>query len=289
MTRVLAALVVLVAPAAPADLTCDPQAIDRESYRLTTEAQALNVTAERYSWWDAFKLGKHEAALADLNDTAAFLATRALEIDPGNLMGHALLARQLVVLGDGEAAEKAWAATLDAGGAVVWTATLYDVDARTYFALAFDRASLRIYRFGQLAGAYKKGRGGIPEFPGKDNVGFWASLAGCLPAGVTPEARVPWADVREIKAGNWVLWFDLARPVAVASDDGKRKSLGQIKVNLHGRTGTLEVYKPVGADEPAIRGRGPAGYQDLIRRTLVKFVDPEKRIALPPVKPGAGW
>ena len=34
---------------------------------------------------------------------------------------------------------------------------------------------------------------------------------------------------------------------------------------------------------------GPAGHPNLVRRTPVKFVDPEKRIALPPVKPGVGW
>jgi len=38
-----------------------------------------------------------------------------------------------------------------------------------------------------------------------------------------------------------------------------------------------------------MRSRGPAGYQDNVRRTLVKFVDPEHRIALPPVHPGVGW
>jgi hypothetical protein len=38
-----------------------------------------------------------------------------------------------------------------------------------------------------------------------------------------------------------------------------------------------------------MRGRGPAGYQDLVRRTLVRFVDPQKQISLPPLKPGVGW
>ena len=78
--------------------------------------------------------------------------------------------------------------------------------------------------------------------------------------------------------------------MTIGSDrTGKRKELREIKVNLHGRTGSLEVYKPVGQDDLALRGRGPAGYQDAVRRTIVKFVDPEKRIALPPFKPGAGW
>src|SRR5689334_24141592 len=43
-------------------------------------------------------------------------------------------------------AEAAWRTTLDNGGEVVWTATLYDVDARSYFVLAFDRMALRVYR-----------------------------------------------------------------------------------------------------------------------------------------------
>jgi hypothetical protein len=43
--------------------------------------------------------------------------------------------------------------------------------------------------------------------------------------------------VREIKAGNWVLWFKLHEPVRIASDrTGKRKTLDEIKLNLHGRT-----------------------------------------------------
>ena len=270
-------------------LTCDRDVLDRDSYRLTTDAQALNVTAERHTWWDSFRLGKHEADLADLNDTATYLAQRALERDPRNRMAHAILARQFLVAEEPEAAEEAWRRTLDGGGAVVWTATLYDVDARTYFVMAFDRAAIRVYRFGQLAGAYKKRFGGIPELPGPENARFWASLGGCLDPALTPEASVPWTGVREIKAGNWVLWFKLTRPVTISNDSGKRKTLNEIKVNLHGRTGTLEVYKPVGGEQLAMRGRGPAGYQDLVRRTLVKFVDPEKRIALPPVKPGVGW
>jgi hypothetical protein len=97
-------------------LTCDASAIDPRSWALTTRAQALNVAAPRYRWWDAFDIGKHEWDLADLNENAARLADRAR-------------------------AEEAMRAVMDSGGTVVWTATLYDVDARTYFALAFDRGS----------------------------------------------------------------------------------------------------------------------------------------------------
>ena len=50
-----------------------------------------------------------------------------------------------------------------------------------------------------------------------------------------PDAEVPWSAVREIKAGNWVLWFKLDEPVHLASDrTGKRKKLDEIKLNLHG-------------------------------------------------------
>src|SRR5437762_1185272 len=296
MTTLRAALaaglwaVALTAGAAEATLTCDPALIEPRSYRLTTRAQAMNVLKPRHTWWDSFDLGKFADDSWDMHEVAARLAERAADIDPKNQIAQGQLARVYLVLDQPDKAERAWRHVMDAGGAVVWTATLYDVDARTYFVMAFDRTNIRIYRFDQVAGAVKRGRGGVPEFPPADNEAFYAALGGCIDRAITPEATVPWSDVREIKAGNWVLWFKLARPITVASDrNAKRKSLNEIKVNLHGRTGDLEVYKPIGDDKLGIRGRGPAGYQDLVRRTMVQFVDPEHRIALPPVKPGAGW
>jgi hypothetical protein len=205
-------------------------------------------------------------------------------------MAHAILARYHLLSLDGEGAAEEWQRALDAGGAVAWTGTLYDVDARTYFLLAFDLRGLRIYRFDQVVEHVKRGFYGIPEFPGPQDERFWAASGGCIDPSIRPEAEVPWAAVREIKAGNWVLWFKLTRPVRVSSDrSAKTKTLDEIKVNLHGAAGDWEVYKPVGEDYPAVRGRGPAGFQDLVRRTLVSFVDPERRIALPPSKPGVGW
>jgi hypothetical protein len=38
-----------------------------------------------------------------------------------------------------------------------------------------------------------------------------------------------------------------------------------------------------------MRGRGPAAYNDLVRRTIVKFVDPDMRMKLPKLSPGVGW
>ena len=281
---------VAAAAAADSTLTCDREKIESGSYKLTTRAQAMNVLKPRHSWWDSFNIGKAAEASWDLHDTAARLAERAMELDPSNLMAHGQLARVYLVLDQPDLAERAWQRVMEAGGAVVWTATLYDVDARTYFVMAFDRAAIRVYRFEQIAGPVDRGRGGVPEFPPAENEAFYAAMGGCLDAKLVPEATIPWSHVREIKAGNWVLWFKLARPVALSSDrNQKRKTLDEIKVNLHGRAGEVEVYKPVGDDNLGLRGRGPAGYQDLVRRTMVKFVDPEKRIALPPVKPGVGW
>jgi hypothetical protein len=270
--------------------TCQPSRIDSASYALTTRAVATAVTEPRHGWWDSFNLGKYEYDLYDLNSAVTRAAERALEIDANNLLAHQILARQYLVLGEPDLAQQAWSAVFAAGGAVAWTATLYDVDARTYFLVAFDRRGIRVYRFEQVVEHLKRGFYSIPEFPGPSDERFWAAAAGCVPAEIVPDAEVPWSAVREIKAGNWVLWFKLDEPVQIASDrTGKRKKLDEIKLNLHGRTGSLEVYKPVGEDHLAMRGRGPADYQDMVRRTLASFVDPEKRLELPPVKPGVGW
>jgi hypothetical protein len=280
----------LAAESAQASLTCDAARLDPRSYRLTTRAQALIVTDDDGRFRDAFALGEHAADLLDLNLATTRAAERALAIDPMNRMAHAILARQFLVLGEPEPAEQAWQTVLEAGGAVAWTGTLYDVDARTYFFLVFDQAGIRVYTFQQVAGAVERGFYGIPEFPGPENERFWAAVGGCIDPALRPEARIAWRDVSEIKAGNWVLWFKLAREVRITSDrTGKAKSLREIKVALHGRAGQLEVYKPVGEERLATRGRGPAGFQDMVRRTLVKVVDPDRRIQLPPLSPGVGW
>lgn len=290
MTKAACALVLVAASAAAAERpTCDPERIDAKSYRLTTKAVAYAVTQERHRWWDSFDLGKYEDDLDDLNSAVTHAAERALEIDARNLLAHSILARQYLVLDEPEQADAAWRVVMDAGGAVVWTATLYDVDARSYFFMAFDRKGIRIYRFGQMTERLEKGFYDIPKFPPAADERFWAAGGGCIPEDVRPEASVPWADVKEIKGGNYVLWFKLARPITVSSDRNKKKDLKEIKVALHGRTGSLETYKPVGEEHLEMRGRGPWGYNELIRRTLVKFVDPEKRIALPASKPGVGW
>jgi hypothetical protein len=165
-----------------APLTCRADRIDSSSYALATRAVAMAVAEPRYRWWDAFDLGRHEHDLGELNEGVTRAAERALELDASNLLAHQILARQYLVLGEPELAEQAWAAVFAAGGAVAWTATLYDVDARTYFLVAFDARGIRIYRFEQLVERLKRGFYGIPEFPGPDDERFWAASAGCIPA-----------------------------------------------------------------------------------------------------------
>ncbi len=206
---------------------------------------------------------------------------------------HAPLARDYVTSGvDARAADEEWRRTLDAGGAVVWPGTLFDLDGRSFFLLAFTRDAMRIYRWGQLAAPLVT-HFGVPEMPSRDRVQFWQALDGCLPAGVLPAATIPWTAVREIEAANWVLRFKLAHRVTLESDRGKRKALDKISVNLHGASGDLQYFynwNPWrGYTNVRGIGTGPALFQERVRYTLVKFVDPEGRIKLPKQNRGAGW
>jgi hypothetical protein len=274
--------------------TCDPEQINRESYRLATEAQALNVLQPRYRWWDAFNIGKHEWDLADLNETALVLAERARDLDDRNLLAHGLLARSYVVLGDeaGKAIQ-AWTRTLDGGGAVTWTATLYDVDAYSFFVLAFDRTALRIYRFGALAGVFETQMKGIPLFPAATNERFWRAMGGCVESSAAFEAEIPWSDVEEIKSGNWVIWIKFRTPARIASDRGKSRTVRELKMNLHGQTGDLSFHYNVGryGEAQNLRGIavGPTDYQRRVQHVLATMFDSSRRIKLPQKGRGAGW
>jgi hypothetical protein len=279
-------------PSAP---TCDARAIDARSYALTTRAQAEIITQDRNGpWWERFSVDAAAADLYDLNSSATYAAERARTLDRRNLLAYSELARQYVVMGeDASLADAAWRTTLDHGGAVVWTATLYDVDARSYFLMAFDRERLRVYRYGELAGPFPT-RLGVPQFVGEDRERFWRAMGGCIDPAARPEAAIPWSDVREIKAGNWVLYFKLSRAVTVTSDRRKRKTLNEIKVNLHGAIGTIETHvsrDPIDPWKADVRtmGIGPLAYQQRVRATLVKFVDPAGRIRLPKASRSAGW
>lgn len=282
-------------PVATIAATCDPRSIDQESYALTTRAQAAIVNEDRSGpWWERFSVDAAAADLYDLNSSAAYAAERARDIDPRNLLSHSLLARQYVVMGeDASLADAAWLTTLDNGGSVVWTATLYDVDTKSFFVMAFNRESLRVYRYGELAGPYPTHMG-FPKFVGEDRERFWRAMGGCIDPAARAEAVIPWSDVHEIKAANWVVHFKLSTPVTITSDRGKRKHLKEIKVNLHGAIGSIETHvsrdpiDPWKADVRTI-GMGPFDYQQRVRATIVKFVDPAGRIRLPKGSRSAGW
>jgi hypothetical protein len=281
--------------------TCDRRVLNPGSYELTTVAQAVNLLSPRSDFWDAFIINSHLATLDDLNHDAWELAERARAQDPRNLMAHSILARQYLILGRQRPAEEAWRTVIDHGGVVVWTATLYDVDAKSYFLMAFGRDALRIYRMGQFTGPIKRHLG-IAQFPPPGATGFYEAVGGCPSSEVMAEATVPWGDVKEIRAGNWVLWFKLAQPITVTSDRNKKKSLRELKVSLHGETGHVEFlaspnpdYDPRW-DYPSERwtnvrgiGLGPYDYQHRVRNMIVRFVDPTGRIRLTSAGRGAGW
>jgi hypothetical protein len=202
-------------------------------------------------------------------------------------------AREYVIEGiDARQADEEWQRTLDAGGAIAWTATLYDVDMKSFFVVAFDRQGIRIYRMADIAGPLKTHLG-VPELPGPDNPALRRVLGGCIPVNIAPAAEIPWTQVREIRSGNWVLWFDLDRKIPIVSDRRKKKNVNEIMVNLHGPGGDVDYRWSFDSRRgiPNVRGigMGPAAYQERVRYTLVKFFDPQGRIKLPKQKRGAGW
>ena len=160
-------------------------------------------------------------------------------------------AREFVVAGvHASQAYEAWDAALASGGAIAWTATLYDVDARSVFLVAFDREGIRIYRRGAF-----------------DDAQFERAWGGCIDDRARPEAVIAWRDVREIK------------------------------VNLHGGTGSYEVHVTKDSldpyawwkDDVRVFGMGPLSYNERVRWTLIRFFDPERRIATPKASRSAGW
>ncbi len=282
-----------VAPPSPqtaAAATCDAALIEPESYRLAAEAQALNLTRPSYRWWENYDLGAPPKDSEDADDVAIAIAERARELDDRNLLAHAQLARQYLIAGiDAGKAREAWRRALDGGGAVAWLATLFNVDDRAYFVVAFDRSGIRIYRFGQLAGTIRLDRG-FPVLPGPDRVELWHALGGCLPAGLTPEIAIAWSSVREIESGVFAIGFELVSPVTIGSDRGRTKRLTRLMVNLHTARGPDFPYSFPGPPPFAVPPAtvGPAAYQERVRGILIELFDPEGRIKVPPQRP-YGW
>lgn len=171
---------------------------------------------------------------------------------------------------DAAEARAAWNHVLDCGGSIAWPATLYNVDGRARFVFTFDRDALRVYR----------------------------------PESEQPEAIVPWTDVREIEAGNWVIWFRLRRPVEITSERGRHKRVKELKVFLHGGDGGDLTYyynlEYVGRhwfwgtpvyEVKNLRGVavGPTDYQRRVQGFLAEMFDPDHRIVLKRKGRGAGW
>ena len=274
-------------PSTPsATATCDASRINGESYRLTTEAQAFNAIRPREPWWEPYGVWKSQGEIGSVNEGATTLAERAKELDDSNLLAHGQLAREYLVRGiDARKADDAWTRVLDGGGAIVWTATLYEVDPRSLFVIAFDRQRLRIFRLGAVAGQLDT-HFGVPEAPRPERVEFWRALGGCLPADALAEAEIAWRDVREISGNSWMLRFGLAHKVMVKSDRGRSRNDDSLEITLRGHAGPIDFRFAMSPYRPGPFGARPVGpdpalFQERVRQTVVKFVDPERRIELP--------
>ena len=284
-----------------ANLTCDRGAIERGSFEMATIGQARALLTDRSDFWNAFRINRHIATLRELNLDAQELAERALTSDPNNMMAHSILARQYTILGWDSAAVDSWRRVVSDGGVVVWTATLYDVDYKSYFLMSFGRDAVRIYRMGQFTGPIDR-KLGYAKFPEPSEIAFYEATAGCPDPSIAPAATIRWTDVTELRSGNWVLWFKLATPVTIESDRGNKKTLREIKVNLHGETGEVTVLAERNPNydgrwsndsEPYknVRGigLGPWDYNRRMRDMVLRFAEPSGHIKRTSAGKGAGW
>jgi hypothetical protein len=289
------------AQTAMAALTCDRAVIDPDSYEMATIGQAHTLLTDRTEFWDAFRINKHISTLHYLNMDVQELAERALGADPRNMMAHSILARQYTIMGWDRPAIDAWTRVVENDGVIVWTATLYDVDYKSFFLLSFGRDAVRIYRMGQFTGPIDR-KLGYAKFPQATEMAFYEATAGCPDRSVRPIATIPWSNVRELRSGNWVLWFKLASPVTLVSDRDKKKTLREIKVNLHGATGEVKFlaepnpnFDPYWDDESEawknVRGIGfgPWDYNRRVRDMILRFADPQDHIKRSSAGRGAGW
>jgi hypothetical protein len=226
-------------------------------------------------------------ALAIALQAASIAGAQALPCDPIALHDAAETARDNIVANlDGAAALDAWRTVFDAGGAIAWNTTEYNVDARSVFVFGFDRAALRVYRVGAFGGATGQ------------------AMDGCIDPAVAPEAVIPWSNVREIQSGNWVLWFRLKEPVTIRSDRGTRRAVKELKAYFHGAGGgdltyycnveyegripfwNIDVYRTENLRGIAV---GPNDFQRRLQFILASTVDPGGHIALKRKGRGAGW
>ena len=192
----------------------------------------------------------------------------------------------IIAAADGAAAINAWRYVLASGGAIGWSATEYNVDARSTFVFAFSRDALRVYR----AGAF--------------GANTDSAMGGCIDPSILPEAIIPWTKVQEIEAGNWVLWFRLTEPVTIRSDGGKVKRVDELKAYFHGAGGgdltfyynieregripfwNVDVYRIENLRGIAV---GPTDFQRRLQFVISRAVDVDERIAMKRKARGAGW
>jgi len=219
--------------------------------------------------------------------TTAAAAPPAFVCDEAALGDATETARSNIIAGtDGAAAIEAWRQVLGAGGAIGWTVTEYNVDPRSTFVFAFDREALRVYRAGAFGAQFDRATGG------------------CIDSSIQPEAVIPWRDVREIEAGNWVLWFRLREPVTIRSDRGDRKRVDELKAYFHGAGGgdltfyynlrregripfwNVDVYSVENLRGIAV---GPTDFQRRLQFVIAQAVDPGERISMKRKGRGAGW
>ena len=210
-------------------------------------------------------LGCKELALGDAADTAR---------------------SNIIAATDGAAAIEAWRRVLGSGGAIAWTVTEYNVDPRSTFVFAFDRDALRVYRAGAFTEHVDR------------------AMGGCVDSSIPAEAVIPWREVREIEAGNWVLWFRLREPVTIRSDRGERKRVDELKAYFHGAGGgdltfyynlrregripfwNVDVYTVENLRGIAV---GPTDFQRRLQFVIAQAVDPDERISMKRKGRGAGW
>jgi hypothetical protein len=219
--------------------------------------------------------------------TTAVAAQPAIACDEAALGDAADTARSNIIAGtDGAAAIEAWRHVLGSGGAIGWTVTEYNVDPRSRFVLAFDREALRVYRASAFGEHVER------------------AMGGCIDSSIPPEAVIPWRDVREIEAGNWVLWVRLRQPVTIRSDRGDRKRVNELKAFFHGAGGgdltfyynlrpegripfwNVDVYTVENLRGIAV---GPTDFQRRLQFVIAQAVDPDERISMKRKGRGAGW
>jgi hypothetical protein len=234
-----------------------------------------------------FRDGLVLTLLLSAHATTTVAAQPAVACDQAALADATDTARSNIIAGiDGAAAIEAWRHVLGSGGAIAWTVTEYNVDPRSTFVFAFDREALRVYRAGAIGHNVDRATGG------------------CIDPSIPPEAVIPWRDVREIEAGNWVLWFRLREPVTIRSDRGHQKRVDELKVFFHGAGGgdltfyynlrregripfwNVDVYKVENLRGIAV---GPTDFQRRLQFVIAQAVDPHERISMKRKGRGAGW